>query len=144
MCNTKIIYRVTNMLKRFSISLEKNLLEKFDKYIQKKKYTNRSEAIRDLIREVFVKEEWETDKEVFGVISFIYDHHQPNIQERITEIQHDFYKSVVSATHVHIDHHNCLEVVIVSGISKKIRELHERIRALRGVKNANLTMGTKG
>jgi CopG family transcriptional regulator, nickel-responsive regulator len=132
------------MLERFSISLEKNLLEKFDKYIKKRKYTNRSEAIRDLIREVFVKEEWETDKEVFGVISFIYDHHQPNIQERITEIQHDFYRNVISATHVHIDHHNCLEVVIVSGISDKISELHDRIRALRGVKNANLTMGTKG
>jgi CopG family transcriptional regulator, nickel-responsive regulator len=132
------------MLERFSISLEKNLLEKFDKYIQKRKYTNRSEAIRDLIREVFVKEEWDTDKEVFGVISFIYDHHQPNIQEKITEIQHDFYRNVVSATHVHIDHHNCLEVVIVSGVANKIRELHERIRALRGVKNANLTMGTKG
>ncbi len=132
------------MLKRFSISLDNILLEKFDKYIQRRKYTNRSEAIRDLIREVFVKEEWDTDKEVFGVISFIYDHHQPNIQERITEIQHDFYKNVASSTHVHIDHHNCLEVVIVSGNARSIRELHERIRALRGVKNANLTMGTRG
>jgi CopG family nickel-responsive transcriptional regulator len=132
------------MLERFSISLEKNLLEKFDKYIQKRKYTNRSEAIRDLIREVFVKEEWETDKEVFGVITFVYNHHQPNIQEKITEIQHDFYHNVVSATHIHIDHDNCLEVVIVSGIANKIRGLHERIRALRGVKNANLTMSTKG
>jgi CopG family transcriptional regulator, nickel-responsive regulator len=132
------------MLERFSISLEKNLLDKFDKYISKRKYTNRSEAIRDLIREVFVKEEWETDKEVFGLISFIYDHHQPNIQEKITEIQHDFYKNVVSATHVHIDHHNCLEVVIVSGMANKVRELHESIKALRGVKNANMTMGTKG
>jgi CopG family nickel-responsive transcriptional regulator len=132
------------MLERFSISIEKNLLRKFDKYIQKRKYTNRSEAIRDLIREVFVKEEWEADKEVFGVISFIYDHHQPNIQERITAIQHDFYKNVVSATHVHIDHHNCLEVVIVSGLANNIRELHERIKSLRGVKNANMTMSTKG
>jgi CopG family transcriptional regulator, nickel-responsive regulator len=132
------------MLERFSISLEKSLLEKFDKYIQKRKYTNRSEAIRDLIREVFVKEEWEADKDVFGVISFIYDHHQPNIQKKITEIHHDFYKNVVSATHVHIDHHNCLEVVIVTDLANKIRELHEKIRALRGVKNANLTMGTKG
>ncbi len=132
------------MLKRFSISLEKNLLEKFDKFIQKRKYTNRSEAIRDLIREVFVKEAWETDKEVFGVISFIYDHHQPNIQEKITEIQHDFYKNVVSATHIHIDHHNCLEVVIVSGRAKSVRELYEMIKAIRGVKNADLIMSSTG
>jgi CopG family transcriptional regulator, nickel-responsive regulator len=132
------------MLKRFSISLEKTLLEKFDKYIQKRKYTNRSEAIRDLIREVFVKEEWETDKEVFGVITFIYDHHQPKIQEKITEIQHDFYEHIVSSTHVHVDHHNCLEVVIVSGKAKNVRELYEMIKALRGVKNANLTMSSTG
>ncbi|MFH0977405.1 MAG: nickel-responsive transcriptional regulator NikR [Spirochaetota bacterium] len=132
------------MLKRFSISLEENLLEKFDKYIQKRKYTNRSEAIRDLIRDVFVKEEWETDKEVFGVISFIYDHHQPKIQEKITELQHDFYEHIVSSTHVHVDHHNCLEVVIVSGRAKNIRSLYEMIRALRGIKNASLTMSSTG
>ncbi|MBN2401344.1 MAG: nickel-responsive transcriptional regulator NikR [Spirochaetes bacterium] len=132
------------MLRRFSISLDENLLEKFDKYLQIKKYTNRSEAIRDLIRDVFVKEEWETDKEVFGVITFIFDHHQPKIQEKITELQHDFNEHIVSATHVHIDHHNCLEVVIVSGRAKNIRELHEKIKALRGLKNANLIMSSTG
>ena len=132
------------MLNRFSISLEKNLLEKFDKYIQKRKYTNRSEAIRDLIRDVFVKEEWETDDFVFGVITFIYDHHQPKIQDKITGIQHEFYEHIKSSTHVHIDHYNCLEVVIVTGKAKNVRELYEMIRAIRGVKNANLVMSTKG
>ena len=132
------------MLKRFSISLEKKLLEKFDRYISMRKYTNRSEAIRDLIREAFVREEWDSDKEVIGVITFIYDHHQPKLQEKITEIQHDFYEDVVSATHIHIDHHNCLEVVIITGKAKKVSDLHESIKALRGVKNANLSMSTKG
>lgn len=132
------------MLKRFSISLENKLLDKFDGYISKRKYTNRSEAIRDLIREAFVKEEWDSDNDVFGVITFIYDHHQPKVQEKITELQHDFYEDVVSATHIHIDHHNCLEVVIVTGKAKKVHKLHESIKALRGVKNANLSMSTTG
>ena len=132
------------MLKRFSISLESKLLDKFDRYISVRKYTNRSEAIRDLIREAFVKEEWDSGKDVFGVITFIYDHHQPKVQEKITELQHDFYEDVVSATHIHIDHHNCLEVVIVSGKAEKVRRLHESIKALRGVKNANLAMSSTG
>ena len=87
------------MLRRFSISLEQNLLNKFDKYILKRKYTNRSEAIRDLIRHAFVQEEWESDKDVFGVITIVYDHHKPGILERINELQHDFHKQVVSSTH---------------------------------------------
>ncbi len=132
------------MLKRFSISLEENLLSKFDKYIQKRKYTNRSEAIRDLIRQAFIKEEWDEDKNVFGVVTIVYDHHQPNIQEKITDLQHDFHKLVVSATHVHIDHSSCLEVVIVSGKAFRVRDLYEKINALRGVKNANLTMSSAG
>ena len=132
------------MLKRFSISLEKKLLEKFDKYISVRKYTNRSEAIRDLIREAFVREEWDSDKDVFGVITFVFDHHQPKVQDKITELQHDYYEDVVSTTHVHIDHHNCLEVVIVTGKAKKVLQLYESIKALRGVKNANLSMSTTG
>lgn len=132
------------MLKRFSISLEKKLLEKFDKYISVRKYTNRSEAIRDLIREAFVREEWDSDKDVFGVITFVFDHHQPKVQDKITELQHDYYEDVVSTTHVHIDHHNCLEVVIVTGKAKKVLQLYESIKALRGVKNANISMSTTG
>ncbi len=132
------------MLKRFSISLEDDLLKDFDTFIQRRSYSNRSEAIRDLIRKSFVREEWEADREVMGVISLVYDHHQPQLQERITELQHDFHKQITSTTHVHMDHHHCLEVIIVRGKAKKVQELSERLIALRGVKDGNLAMSSTG
>lgn len=132
------------MLKRFSISLEECLLDDFDLFIRKQKYSNRSEAIRDLIRKAFVREEWEADLEVVGVISLVYDHHQRQLQERITELQHDYHTIITSTTHVHMDHHNCLEVAIVRGKAKVVQELAERLIALKGVKNGNLAMSSTG
>ncbi|HET98596.1 MAG TPA: nickel-responsive transcriptional regulator NikR [Desulfurivibrio alkaliphilus] len=132
------------MLKRFSVSLEEGLLADFDEFIKRRQYTNRSEAIRDLIRKVFVKEEWGEDKEVIGVITLVYDHHQFQIQERITEIQHDHHQLVTSATHVHMDHHNCLEVLIVRGQASMIQTLAEKLIALRGVKDGHLATSSTG
>lgn len=132
------------MLKRFSVSLEDQLLEQFDEYIKTHGYSNRSEAVRDLIRARLVNEEWELDSEVVGVVSLVYDHHQAKLQDRITEVQHDYYQFITSSTHVHMDHHNCLEVTIVKGQASKVRELSERMIALRGVKSGNLTMTSTG
>ena len=132
------------MLKRFSISLDENLLAEFDSHIRSRKYNNRSEAIRDLIRKAFVKDEWDADKEVVGVITLVYDHHQNQLQERITELQHDFHHQITSTTHVHMDHHNCLEVIIVRGKAQKVQELAERLIALRGVKDGHLAMSSTG
>lgn len=132
------------MLKRFSISLEDQLLEQFDKYISGHGYVNRSEAVRDLIRSKLISEEWEQDSEVVGVMTLVYDHHHSQLQERITEAQHDFYHLITSSTHVHMDHHNCLEVTIVKGHASTVRELAERLIALRGVKNGSLTMTSTG
>lgn len=132
------------MLKRFSIAIEENLLLQFDKFIRRRKYNNRSEAIRDLIRNSLVKDEWEADKEVIGVISLIYDHHQHQLQEKITVLQHDFHHEIISTTHIHVDHDNCLEVIIVRGNAQKVRGLAERLTALRGVKNGNLSMSSTG
>ncbi len=132
------------MLKRFSVSLEEDLLEKFDDYISSHGYSNRSEAIRDLIRTTLVNEEWEQDSEVVGVVTLVYNHHQSQLQERITEIQHRFYQLITSTTHVHMDHHNCLEVTIVKGKASLVRELAEGLIALRGVKNGTLTMSSTG
>ena len=132
------------MLKRFSISLEENLLEKFDKFIERRKYTNRSEAIRDLIRSTFIKDEWNNDQEVFGVITILYNHHQPNLLGKITDAQHKFHHQVVSSTHIHVDHENCLEVVIVSGKASLISDLFESINSIRGVKNARLVNSSSG
>ncbi|MBT8347069.1 MAG: nickel-responsive transcriptional regulator NikR [Desulfofustis sp.] len=132
------------MLKRFTISLDEKLLEQFDTAIKQRKYVNRSEAIRDLIRAAFVEEEWQADKDVVGVISMVYDHHQSKLQEKVTEIQHEYHNQIVSATHIHMDHHNCLEVVIVKGKAGSINELADRLRSLRGVRNCKMAMSTTG
>ena len=132
------------MLRRFSVSLEENLLELFDVYIQSHKYTNRSEAVRDLIRKAFVINEWEADKRVMGVISLVYDHHQRQLQERLTEIQHDYHHHIVSTTHVHMDHHNCLEVIIVQGKALEVKELADKLISSRGVRDGNLAMSSTG
>ena len=132
------------MLKRFSISLDQKLLADFDEYIRKRQYDNRSEAIRDLIRKAFVKDEWDSDRPVMGVVSLVYDHHQFQLQDRITELQHDFHRQIVSTTHVHMDHHNCLEVIIVKGKAKQIKELAEKLMALRGVKDGHLATSSTG
>jgi len=132
------------MLKRFSVSLEEDLLEKFDASISSHRYSNRSEAIRDLIRRELVNEEWEQDSEVVGVVTLVYNHHQAQLQERITDLQHRYYQLITSTTHVHMEHHNCLEVTIVKGRASMVRELAEGLIALRGVKNGNLTMTSTG
>ncbi len=132
------------MLKRFTISLEEKLLKQFDSAIRQQKYENRSEAIRDLIRSSFVEEEWQADKDVVGVISLVYDHHQPKLQEKVTEIQHNYHHQIVSATHIHMDHHNCLEVVIIKGTAGSVNELTNRLRSLKGVRNCKLAMSTTG
>ncbi len=132
------------MLKRFSISLEDDILETFDTLIRQRQYSNRSEAIRDLIRKSFVQEEWEMDKEVIGVISLVYDHHQRQLQEKLTELQHNYYQQILSSTHIHVDHDNCLEVIIVQGKAQRVKELADSISSLKGVKHTNLAMGSTG
>ncbi len=132
------------MLKRFSISLEDNLLSMFDSYIREQQYDNRSEAIRDLIRKRLIKKEWQADKMVMGVITLVFNHHQPNLQEKVTEAQHDFHHHIISSTHVHMDHENCMEVVIVKGKAGEIQELANRLISLRGIRDGNLTMSSTG
>lgn len=132
------------MLKRFSVSLEDSLLDIFDKHIKARSYNNRSEAVRDLIRGAFIKKEWQGDKMVMGVISLVYDHHQHKLQEKVTLLQHDFHHHIVSTTHVHMDHHNCLEVIIVKGKAKEVQDLADQLIALRGVRDGHLAMSSTG
>ena len=132
------------MVRRFSISLEEDLLSQFDLYLQSRQYNNRSEAIRDLIRKAFIEDEWEDDKEVVGVVSLVYDHHHSQVQERITEMQHSYHTYIVSSTHVHMDHDNCLEVIIVRGVAGEIRNLFQKLTALKGVKDSNLSASSTG
>ena len=132
------------MLRRFTVSMEENLLDDFDSFIKDHHYQNRSEAIRDLIRNRIIEKEWQADKDVMGVISLVYDHHQHKLQEKVTELQHDFHHQIVSTTHVHMDHHNCLEVIIVRGKAGEVRRLADSLTAMRGVRNASLSMGSTG
>ena len=132
------------MLKRFSVSLEEDLLGNFDRYIKDRGYSNRSEAVRDLIRKSLVTEEWNSNSQVVGVVTLVYDHHKPQLQERVTELQHRFYNIITSSTHVHMDHDNCLEVTIAKGKASEVQELAQGLIALRGVKDGNLTMSSTG
>ena len=132
------------MLQRFSVSLDKDLLAKFDDYIQEHGYNNRSEAVRDLIRKGFVKQEWDSNSWVVGVVTLVFDHHKPQLQERVTELQHRYYHIITSSTHVHMDHDNCLEVTIAKGKASQVQELAQGLIALRGVKDGSLTMSSTG
>ena len=132
------------MLERFSIAIEKQLLNKFDSFILKRKYKNRSEAIRDLIRGSFVAEEWSANEEVIGIITLTYDHHSSKLLERIIEVQHDYVHNIISSTHIHLDHHNCLESIITKGQSRDIKELADKMISLKGVKTGNLSMTSTG
>ncbi|MFH1655736.1 MAG: nickel-responsive transcriptional regulator NikR [Candidatus Omnitrophota bacterium] len=129
-------------LTRFGISIEKDLSDKFDKFIKDKNYTNRSEAIRDLVRDAFVKEAWKKNKNVSGAITMIYNHHQRTLVEKLISIQHDHSQCIVSSQHVHLNHHDCLEVVVVKGISREIQKLSDKLNSIKGVKHVSLAMAS--
>ena len=129
---------------RFGVSLEKELLARFDKLIEEKAYPNRSEAIRDLIRENLVKKEWTEGREVAGAITLVYDHHKRELVNKLTDIQHDFHRLIISTQHIHLDHSNCLEIVVVKGKPGEVERLFQKIRSTKGVKHGSLTMTTTG
>ncbi len=134
-------------LSRFGVSIPTDLIHAFDDYIKQREYKNRSEAIRDLIREKLVEQEWEKEAEgrrVVGTITYVYDHHKRELVNEILEIQHDFPDHVVVSQHVHLDHHNCLEVAIVQGEPVSLRTLTYKLKALKGIKHCQLTMTTTG
>ncbi|MCM8818664.1 MAG: nickel-responsive transcriptional regulator NikR [Candidatus Omnitrophica bacterium] len=131
-------------LKRFGVSMNENLLKKFDDFIKKQKYKNRSEAIRDLIREKFVEEEWEKGKNVAGCIVIVYEHNIREIVNKITDIQHMFSKNIISTQHIHMDEENCMEIIAMKGNLKKIKELYFTLKSLKGVKYSSIIKSTIG
>ncbi len=129
---------------RFGVSLDKGLLQRFDRLIRGKRYTNRSEALRDLIRKELAERQWQEDREVAGVITFIYDHHRRDLLNRIVDLQHDHRKFIISTQHVHLDHDNCLEIVAVRGRLKGIRRFADTLKAVKGVRYGTLSMTITG
>ena len=131
-------------LVRFGVSLEKTLLDRFDDLIRDKQYTNRSEALRDLIRRELVQREWQEGQEVAGAITLIYDHHKRDVMSRVTDTQHEFQKVIISTQHIHLDHHNCLEIVAARGKAEEVQRLADALRSIKGVRHATLSMSSTG
>ena len=130
---------------RFGVSIESQLIKKFDALIARKGYTTRSEAIRDMIRDTLVDQEWESGKhETVGTITIVYNHHTRELEHALTDMQHKSFHHIISTLHVHLDAHNCLEVLVVKGRSQEIRKIADRLIGTRGVKHGKLTMTTTG
>jgi len=126
---------------RFGVSIEQELLKKFDKKIKKEGYTNRSEAIRDRIRKDLINQKTLDPKSrSIGTLTMIYDHHTGNLTDRLMDLQHDHTKEILSTTHIHIDHNNCLEVLVLKGKTKNIQKLADNIKALKGIKHGELVI----
>jgi len=132
-------------LQRFGISIEEDLLKRFDEEIVKKGYQNRSEAIRDLIRNHLVELEWKDDKEeVAGTITLVYDHHTRGLADLLTELQHSYHQLILSTMHVHLDHHNCLEILVIKGKVKEANEVANQLLSVKGVLHGKLTVTSTG
>jgi len=136
--------RKASGLIRFGVSLERELLRRFDSFVKERNFPTRSEAIRALIREKLVRKEWTTGREVAGAIILVYDHGRREILNKITSAQHEFHESVVSTQHVHLDHDNCLEVVVVRGRPASVHALYRGLQSIKGIKHISLDTGTTG
>jgi CopG family nickel-responsive transcriptional regulator len=128
---------------RFGVSLSLDLLDQFDKLIRGLGYDNRSEAVRDLIRQKLVEEEWKApDQQTFAAVMLVYDHHKMALPARLTELQHESLAQIIGSLHVHIDRQNCLEIIVMKGKGKDLRALGEKMISLKGVHYGALNLGT--
>ena len=132
-------------LTRFGVSLDEELLEPFDALCTVKGYSNRSEAIRDLIRKALVAEEWQqADGQGAGTLTLVYDHHKNDLARRLTQMQHDEHDIIIATLHVHLDHHNCLEVLLLKGEAARVRALADKLISCKGVKHGTFSGPTPG
>ena len=132
-------------LSRIGVAIDSDLLEKFDGHIAKRGYTNRSEAFRDLIRDELVEKNWESpDSPVVGTVTLVYDHHIRLLNEKLTDLQHESFHNVLSTLHIHLDHDNCLEVLVVKGKAATVKKLADALISTKGVKHGRLTITSSG
>ena len=132
-------------LSRIGVAIDTDLLDKFDHLIGERGYTNRSEAFRDLIRDELVEKTWESpESQVVGTVTLVYDHHVRMLNEKLTSIQHDYHHAILSTLHVHLDHDNCLEVLVVKGRAGDVRKVADALISTKGVKHGRLTITTSG
>jgi CopG family nickel-responsive transcriptional regulator len=131
-------------LVRFGVSLDKELLERFDALIKSKQYNNRSEAIRDLIRHDLLTRDWQEGLDIAGAITLVYDHHQRELLNKLTDVQHDFQQIIISTQHIHLDHDNCLEIIAVKGTAVEVQRLADTMKAIKGVRHGTLSISSTG
>jgi CopG family nickel-responsive transcriptional regulator len=129
---------------RFGVSLEKSLLRELDGFCSERGFPNRSQAIRALLREYMVERETVTSGRIAGAVTIVYDHHRRTVVRRLVAIQHDFDDLIIASQHIHIDHDNCLEVIIVKGSVKRVRNLCDQFRSIKGLKHVSLGTTTTG
>ncbi|MEN6494955.1 MAG: nickel-responsive transcriptional regulator NikR [Thermoguttaceae bacterium] len=128
---------------RFSVSVEGELLEKFDRFCQEEEFATRSEAVRQLIRETLTRRAWATDtREVAGTLTLVYDHHRSQLRDRLMELQHDNTDLVVSTIHTHLSHDVCLEVIVLRGPASRLQKLASQLRGMKGVYKGELVMAS--
>ncbi|MCT2537876.1 nickel-responsive transcriptional regulator NikR [Aquibacillus koreensis] len=133
--------RESSSLTRFGVSMEHQLLKSFDELIIEKGYNNRSEAVRDLVREALVKESRHNkDQFIAGCIQIFYDHHQRGLMENLTTIQHEYHDMILATTHIHLDQHNCLEMIVVKGKAKDLQQLSNQLLSIKGVKYGDFSV----
>lgn len=136
---------MSSELQRFGVSIEAQLLDQFDQLIEKKGYTNRSEAIRDLIRDYLVEDAWRDEEGIaMGTITLVYNHHLREMSDKLTDLQHQHHEQIISVLHVHLDAHHCLEVLVVKGNKADIQMIAGRLSSTRGVKHCKLVTTTTG
>ncbi len=125
---------------RFGVSIEKDVLQLLDNYIEDNKFPNRSQAIRHLIQRIEIEKQWKTDVVVGGSITLLFDHHRRELLDKITDIQHDFHHVILCSQHIHLDHDNCLEIIAVKGKATVLKELANRLTAVKGIIHGQLSM----
>jgi CopG family transcriptional regulator, nickel-responsive regulator len=128
---------------RFSVSIEGDLLEQFDKYRQQEQFATRSEAVRQLIHDTLTRRAWESGThEVAGTLTLVYDHHRPQLRDHLVSLQHDHTDMVVSTMHTHLDHDTCLEVIVLRGPAGKLQQIASRLKGLKGIYKGELVMAS--
>lgn len=127
-------------LTRISISVEEELLQQFDAFVEDLNYPSRSEAMKNIMRDSLIRDEWTKGDMVAGNISLVYDHHRRGIVQKLLDSQHDFCSEIVCSQHVHLDHCNCMEIIVLRGKASRIKDILSRLRQIKGLKNIVLTM----
>ncbi|WP_456473833.1 nickel-responsive transcriptional regulator NikR [Candidatus Pyrohabitans sp.] len=128
---------------RFGVSMNQELFERFNKVIREKGYANRSEAIRDLIRDMIIQEEWrELEKEAVASLTIMYDHAIRGVTDKLIDLQHRYHSNIISSMHVHLDSHNCMEVLVIKGKIKEIKKISDTLLSSRGVKHGKLVIAS--